>query len=173
MKVHTLWQISPYFTQLPAPLATTVLYFYEFTSFRFYISEIVRYFSFTREAYNGAVEAKAWLSKTVTNSEEAYRGCEPELPQEAELPRAPICLLICTGEAAAVCWTWQTCVPYGVCAQARHQEAMQGRHRLWGHTTWNCLIAFTTNPRGRQERWRVMEGLGDMPFKLTLEKPTG
>ena len=25
-----------------------------------------------------------------------------ELPQEAEPPRTPICLLICTGEAAAV-----------------------------------------------------------------------
>lgn len=62
----------------------------------------------------GAVEAKAWLSKTVTDSEKAYRGWEPELPQEAEPPRTPICLLICTGEAAAVGWTWQTCVPYGL-----------------------------------------------------------
>lgn len=102
MKVHTLLQISPYFTQLPTLLATIVLYFYEFTSFRFYVSEIVQYFSFTREAFNGAVEAKAWLSKTVTSSEYTYCGWEPELPKEAEPPRTPICLLICTGEAAAV-----------------------------------------------------------------------
>lgn len=61
--------MSPCFTQFPTLLATIVLYFYEFTSFRFYITEIVQYFSFTREAYKGVVEAKAWLSKTITNSE--------------------------------------------------------------------------------------------------------